>query len=77
MTAPELLEGRSDLDVAVTAREPFELEDVLGAPLWTVQEAADGDTQVLRAVLVDGRRVDLGILLEALVQSMLAAVLRR
>ncbi|UVY83757.1 hypothetical protein NLU66_16330 [Brachybacterium sp. NBEC-018] len=61
VTAPELLDGWSDLDVAVTAREPFELEAVLGAPLWTVQEAADGDTQVLRAVLVDGRRVDLGI----------------
>ena len=77
VTAPELLDGWSDLDVAVTAREPFELEDVLGAPSWTVQEAADGDTQVLRAVLVDGRRADLGILREVLEQSMLAAALRR
>ena len=48
---PDLLDGWSDLDVAVTAREPFDLEAVLDAELWTVQEAHDGDTQVLRAVL--------------------------
>ena len=58
---PDLLDGWSDLDVAVTAREPFDLEAVLDAELWTVQEAHDGDTQVLRAVLADGRRMDLSI----------------
>lgn len=59
ITAPETVDGWSDLDVEVRLEEPIALEDLLGAPVWAFQESVDGDRQVVRAVLEDGRRVDL------------------
>lgn len=59
VTAPETVDGWSDLDVEVRLEEPIALEDLLGAPVWAFQESVDGERQVVRAVLEDGRRVDL------------------
>jgi hypothetical protein len=58
---PDLVDGWSDLDVEVQARREFDVEDVLAAPVWAFQEAYDAGTQVVRAVLRDGRRVDLKV----------------
>jgi hypothetical protein len=58
---PDLVDGWSDLDVEVQARREFDVEDVLAAPVWAFQEATDVGSQVIRAVLRDGRRVDLKV----------------
>lgn len=58
VTEPELLDGWSDLDVAITSPEAFDVEDALQGQLWAFQSTSDGNAQVVRAVLVDGRRID-------------------
>lgn len=57
-TEPALLDGWSDLDVVITSREAFDIEEALQGRLWAYQSASDGDAQVVRAVLADGRRID-------------------
>lgn len=59
---PELLDGWSDLDLHLTLRAsaaPVEL--LAGLEVWAITEETTADRQVLRAVLTDGRRVDLVI----------------
>ena len=58
VTDPALLDGWSDLDVVITSRAAFDVEEALQGRLWAFQSTSDGDAQVVRAVLVDGRRVD-------------------
>ena len=59
VTDPETLDGWSDLDVLVDTTGTADLESLLGTTLWAHQVAVDGTAQVVRAVLEDGRRVDL------------------
>lgn len=61
VTHPSFMDGWSDLDVAITCRSAFDVEEVLQGRLWAFQSTTDAEGQVLRAVLVDGRRVDLRI----------------
>lgn len=58
VTAPALLDGWSDLDVIITHCGVFDVQEALQGRLWAFQSSADGDTQVVRAVFADGRRVD-------------------
>ena len=58
VTEAALLDGWSDLDVVITSREAFDVEEALQGRLWAFQSTSDGDAQVVRAVLADGRRVD-------------------
>ena len=61
MLEPASTDSWSDLDVMVRVTSPVSLEAALGAPLWAWQSVQDGDEHVVRAVLDDGRRVDLTI----------------
>ncbi|GAB3743734.1 hypothetical protein [Microlunatus parietis] len=59
---PEQLDGWSDLDLHVDLPRSAEPVDLLaGLEIWSVTEEASADRQVLRAVITDGRRVDLVI----------------
>ncbi|SLM98854.1 hypothetical protein FM103_05375 [Corynebacterium xerosis] len=58
VTDPALLDGWSDLDVVITSRAAFGLEEALQGRLWAFQSTIHGDAQIVRAVLADGRRVD-------------------
>ena len=58
VTEAALLDGWSDLDVVITSREAFDVEEALQGRLWAFQSTSDGGAQVVRAVLADGRRVD-------------------
>ena len=58
VTDPALLDGWSDLDVVITSRAAFDVQEALQGRLWAFQSTSDGDAQVVRAVLADGRRVD-------------------
>jgi hypothetical protein len=57
---PALVDGWSDLDIHLRLPECVELTDLLGGDaVWAV-EAIDSDAgQVVRAVLADGRRLDI------------------
>jgi hypothetical protein len=55
---PALLDGWSDLDIAITSRMAFAFEDAVQGRLWAFQSTSDGNAQVVRAVLADGGRVD-------------------
>lgn len=57
---PEQLDGWSDLDLHIHLPVNAEAVDLLaGLDVWAATDMKEGDTQVLRVVLVDGRRVDL------------------
>lgn len=58
VTDPALLDGWSDLDVVITSRAAFDVQEALQGRLWAFQSTSDGDAQVVRAVLDDGRRID-------------------
>jgi hypothetical protein len=58
VTEPASLDGWSDLDIVLTSREAFDVEEALRGRLWASQSTSDGDAQVVRAVLADGRRID-------------------
>ncbi|WP_250258395.1 hypothetical protein [Dermabacter sp. Marseille-Q3180] len=58
VTDPALLDGWSDLDVVITSHAAFEVQEALQERLWAFQSTSDGDAQVVRAVLADGRRID-------------------
>ncbi|EWS81259.1 hypothetical protein [Brachybacterium phenoliresistens] len=60
-TDPKLLDRWSDLDVAMSLHDSIELEALIDTPLWAFQETSEGATQIVRAVLADGRRVDLTV----------------
>lgn len=58
----EQLDGWSDLDLHVDLPRSAEPVDLLaGLEIWSVTVEAATDRQVLRAVIIDGRRVDLVI----------------
>lgn len=59
--APASMDGWSDLDVAITSPTVFDVEEALQGRLWAFQSSHEDDAQVVRAVLTDGRRVDLTI----------------
>jgi hypothetical protein len=57
---PDQLDGWSDLDLHIDLRGSVEVVDVwAGLPVWAASEVEDAGRQVLRVVLVDGRRIDL------------------
>lgn len=57
---PELRDGWSDLDLHIHLPSTAEAVDLLvGLDVWAATDVRNLDTQVLRVVLVDGRRVDL------------------
>ena len=57
---PEHLDGWSDLDLHLHLRSAEEPVDLLaGVEVWAATETEDAGAQVLRVVLVDGRRIDL------------------
>lgn len=58
VTDPSLLDGWTDLDVVITSRAAFDVQEAQRGRLWAFQSTSDGDAQVVRAVLADGRRVD-------------------
>lgn len=60
VTSSESLDGWSDLDVHVDLRGASEPVDLLvGLDVWALSEVHSDRQQVVRAVLRDGRRVDL------------------
>lgn len=59
-TDPDQSDGWSDLDLHLDLGDSVEVIDVLaGLPVWAASEVEDAGRQVLRVVLVDGRRIDL------------------
>lgn len=57
---PSLLDGWSDLDLHLRLPGPVLLVDLLGpSQLWAAEVSVAPDGQVVRAVLSDGRRLDL------------------
>lgn len=57
---PSLVDGWSDLDLHVRLPYPVRLDELLdGGRLWAAEVSDDPGGQVLRAVLTDGRRLDL------------------
>jgi len=60
-TAPESMDGWSDLDVLITSPTAFDVEEALQGRLWAFQSTREADAKLVRAVLSDGRRVDLTI----------------
>ncbi len=58
---PASMDSWSDLDVSVRAGETFHLETALGSRIWAYQAVQDERQQVVRTVLEDGRRIDLGV----------------
>lgn len=61
VTDPVSLDSWSDLDVAVRIGGPCDVEAALGTPLWAFQSSVGNGPHVVRAVLIDGRMVDLTI----------------
>ena len=61
VTDPALLDGWSDLDIVITSREDFAIEEAVQGRFWAFQSTIDADARVVRAVLTDGRRIDLTI----------------
>lgn len=56
---PQQLDGWSDLDLHIDLEGPYQIVDVLaGLPVWAASDVEDAGRQVLRVVLVDGRRID-------------------
>jgi hypothetical protein len=58
---PDLLDGWSDLDVAIALNRPIEFGDLepgLGQ-VWAWQNSPAVEGQTLRLVLIDGRRIDI------------------
>lgn len=55
------VDGWSDLDVHITTRSPFAVEHAFRGVLWAFTSTIDADTQVVRSVLADGRRIDAAI----------------
>src|SRR4051794_17657523 len=59
-TDAPLLDGWSDLDLHLRLAQDLEFVDLLHEPvLWAAEVAEAAKGQVVRAVLADGRRVDL------------------
>ena len=57
-----LVDGWSDLNVHLRLNSPLELADLLGGvEVWAAEVRRAPEGQVVRAVLVDGRRVDLTV----------------
>ncbi|PMC74457.1 nucleotidyltransferase domain-containing protein [Brachybacterium sp. UMB0905] len=54
-------DGWSDLDVIITTESPVEIETALSGELWAFQSTLSGEEHVIRAVLVDGRRIDMTV----------------
>lgn len=53
------MDGWSDLDLHIDFEGPSQIVDVLaGLPVWATSNVEDAGRQVLRVVLVDGRRID-------------------
>lgn len=52
------VDGWSDVDVHITTRRPFAIERAFRGDVWAFTSTVDGDTQVIRSVLTDGRRID-------------------
>lgn len=59
VTQPSTLDRWSDLDVELTLGADVEAGTLFGGVPWAWQDSTDGDTQHVRLVLVDGRRVDI------------------
>ena len=59
-TDPSLVDGWSDLDLHVRLPHPVGFVDLIpGQTVWAVEAADSPEGQVVRAVLADGRRVDI------------------
>lgn len=59
---PDQLDGWSDLDLHIDLGGSLEVVDVLaGLAVWAASAVEDAGRQVLRVVLVDGRRIDLAV----------------
>lgn len=59
---PGLLDRWSDVDVHLTLTDDHDLDDLLaGSMVWVITESDDTDSQLLRIVLTDGRRLDLTV----------------
>lgn len=58
---PSSVDSWSDLDVTLRALAPVDLERLLGASIWAYQSTHDAGEHVVRAVLEDGRRIDLTV----------------
>jgi hypothetical protein len=59
---PSLVDGWSDLDLLLRLPHPVWLADLLGGRrLWAAEVSAAPAGQVVRAVLTDGRRLDLAV----------------
>lgn len=57
---PEQRDGWSDLDLHIHLPSTAEAVDLLaGLDVWAATDVQDGGAQVLRVVLLDGRRIDL------------------
>jgi hypothetical protein len=59
---PDLLDGWSDLDLHLDLHDTLEIAAVISpSSIWASDNMTDNKAQVLRLVLVDGRRLDLTV----------------
>jgi hypothetical protein len=55
------LDGWSDLDLRLTTDQPVPVSTLFGGEPWAVEDTREPDREVCRAVLPDGRRIDVSI----------------